>query len=78
MADNSNAASRIAELLERIATALEKTAVSDHAERTEESKERQETLEKTIKPKREDHDSGAFTELQKKISPFIAEGVSPV
>ena len=78
MSDNSNAASRIAELLERIATALEKTAVSDHAERTEESKERQETLEKTIKPKREDHDSGAFTELQKKISPFIAEGVSPV
>jgi len=78
MSDNSNAASRIAELLERIATALEKTAVSDHAERTEESKERQETLEKTIKPKRDDQDSGALTGLANKIKPFVAEGVSPV
>lgn len=78
MADNSNAASRIAELLERIATALEKTAVSDHAERTEESKERQETLEKTIKPKREDHDSGPFANFANKIKPFVDAGVAPV
>lgn len=78
MADNSNVASRIAELLERIATALEKTAASDHAERTEESKERQETLEKTIKSKREDHDSGPFTSFVNKAQPFIAEGMAPV
>ena len=78
MSDNLNMVGRIAELLERIANALEKTAVSDHSERTEESKERQETLEKTVKPKREDHDSGPFTGLVNKIKPFVDAGVAPV
>lgn len=72
MSDNSNMAGRIAELLERIANALEKTAVSDHAERTEESKERQETLEKTVKTKTDTDDfSDPLAALNKKINKYV-------